>query len=133
MNGSELALDTNQAIGVLNDTAQFGKWVIAYRVIHLPVPVVGELVFGALNSRHAQENRQRIDRLILHCNVLPIDLPTAELYSRVRMQLKLAGKPIPENDVWVAACCLRHDLPLATSDEHFSHVDGLKLLRNGSS
>ena len=54
---------------------------------------------------------------------------TAEVYADVRLRLKQAGKPIPENDVWIASLCVQHGVPLATSDEHFDHVDGLEVVR----
>jgi tRNA(fMet)-specific endonuclease VapC len=41
------------------------------------------------------------------------------------LQLKRHGKPIPENDLWIAAICVEHDLPLATVDSHFDYVEGL--------
>jgi tRNA(fMet)-specific endonuclease VapC len=35
------------------------------------------------------------------------------------------GKPIPENDIWIAAIAEQHQLTLVTRDSHFQHVDGL--------
>jgi tRNA(fMet)-specific endonuclease VapC len=55
-------------------------------------------------------------------------LPTARTaaeYGRVKVTLKAAGLPIPENDIWIAAYALEHGLPLATRDAHFAHVPGL--------
>ena len=49
MNGSRVALDTNQAIAVLNAAADVGTWITSFGEVFLPVPVVGELRFGALN------------------------------------------------------------------------------------
>jgi predicted nucleic acid-binding protein len=43
-------------------------------------------------------------------------------------KLKLAGKPIPENDIWIAALSMQHNIPLVTSDSHFRHIKDLKLL-----
>ncbi len=51
---------------------------------------------------------------------------TAEVYARLRLDLKQKGKPIPENDLWIAALCVEHHVPLAASDAHFDAVDGLK-------
>jgi len=46
----------------------------------------------------------------------------------VKLALKMAGTPIPENDLWIAAAALEHGLPLATRDAHFRHVPGLTVL-----
>jgi tRNA(fMet)-specific endonuclease VapC len=42
--------------------------------------------------------------------------------------LKSAGKPIPENDIWIAALSMQHNIPLVTSDSHFKYIKGLNLL-----
>jgi tRNA(fMet)-specific endonuclease VapC len=54
---------------------------------------------------------------------------TAVWYADVRMKLKRIGKPIPENDIWIAGICRQFDLTLATSDAHFDLVDGLRVLK----
>jgi len=59
-----------------------------------------------------------------------LDSTTAVHYlNRVTAEIKLAlkqvGKPIPQNDLWIAATCRRHGLTLATSDAHFGHCPGL--------
>lgn len=128
MNGDQVALDTNEAIAVLNDSDHAGRWIAGFARVHLPVPVIGELRYGAMNSRRPTENRQRVDALVASCRALSADLATADTYAAVRMQLKKAGTPIPENDVWIAAICIQHGLALATSDEHFTHVPGLQLV-----
>ena len=53
---------------------------------------------------------------------------TAEHYGRIRAQLAQSGTPIPENDIWIAALALEHQLPLAARDAHFDRVTGLQVL-----
>ena len=129
MIGDRIALDTSEAIAVSNDAGDAGQWIAEFPVVHLPVPVVGELRFGAMNSQRANENVERVEALVKRCRVLDADVTTAEVYASVRLRLKQAGKPIPENDVWIAALCVQHGLPLATSDEHFAQVDGLEVVK----
>ena len=50
---------------------------------------------------------------------------TAEHYARLFVQLKRAGTPIPDNDLWIAALVLQHDLVLITRDRHFERVPQL--------
>jgi predicted nucleic acid-binding protein len=57
----------------------------------------------------------------------PIDDETAEFYSQVFHELKQKGRPIPSNDLWLAASALQHGLALATFDDHFSNISGLLL------
>ncbi len=129
MTGPNIALDTNEAIAVLNDVDDAGRWITTFSRVFLPVPVVGELRFGAVNSRKAHANIDRIDNLLKRCRVLDVNVETTLVYANVRSRLKQAGRPIPENDVWIAALCIQHDLPLASSDQHFLHVEGLRLVR----
>lgn len=92
----------------------------------LPVPVVGELRYGALNSRRSAENLAEVERLVSRCRVLDITAATADVYARLRLGLKEKGKPIPENDLWIAALCVEHEVPLVTLDGHFDVIKGLE-------
>jgi tRNA(fMet)-specific endonuclease VapC len=92
----------------------------------LPAPVVGELQYGALNSRRRAENLAEVERLVGRCRVLDITAMTAAVYARLRLGLKEKGKPIPENDRWIAALCVEYEVPLVTLDVHFDAVDGLE-------
>lgn len=126
MNGNSIALDTGVAIDVLADRAEAltSQPIAEFR---LPVPVVGELRYGALNSRRAEENLAEVERLVARCRVLDVTVATAEVYARLRLDLKKKkGKPISENDLWIAALCVEHQVKLAASDSHFDAVDGLE-------
>jgi tRNA(fMet)-specific endonuclease VapC len=59
--------------------------------------------------------------------VLLPDRETAEQYARLFVQLKRAGTPIPDNDLWIAALALQHGLRLVTRDAHFSKIPQLLL------
>lgn len=59
------------------------------------------------------------------CLVLPIDESTAALYADIRGELKHAGRPIPGNDLWIAALARQYSLPLLSRDRHFDLVTGL--------
>jgi tRNA(fMet)-specific endonuclease VapC len=95
----------------------------------LPVPVLGELRYGAINSARSQKNLHAVESLAKRCRVLSVDERTAEVYAEVRFALKQRGRPIPENDVWIASLCLQHDLSLATADGHFEFVQGLRIVK----
>ncbi|WP_162550200.1 PIN domain-containing protein [Hymenobacter nivis] len=55
----------------------------------------------------------------------------ADTYAEIRLQLKQAGRPIPENDIWIAALCVAYDVPLLSRDQHFEYVSGLRLQKLG--
>lgn len=129
MSGNRIALDTNAAISVLNDTAGSGLWIKNFEEVFLPVPAIGELRFGALKSRRAGDNLRRINELVSRCQILEIRLGTTEVYARLRLDLRRRGKPIPENDLWIAALCVEHGLSLATTDGHYEPIEELRTER----
>ncbi len=97
--------------------------------IFVPAVVVGELYFGALKSRRQEANLKRVEEFTTASNVLPVDAGVARHYGEVRDGLRRVGRPIPENDLWIAATTLRHGLVLVTRDSHFDHVEGLRVER----
>lgn len=123
------AIDTNVAVAINNGQPHVVAWARVQSIIYLPTPVLGELLYGAANSKNAAANRQQVDRLRAACRVVAVDEQAAELYASTRLGLKAIGRPIPENDVWIAAICLRHGFELATMDGHFRYVSGLSIVQ----
>jgi len=124
----KIALDTDVSIKFLNGDTNIDAVLLKYSEIYLPAIVVGELVFGALNSKHAEQNLARHRKLIHSAKILAITEATANTYAKIRLVLKKKGKPIPENDLWIAATCIEHKLPLMSSDGHFEYIDQLNLM-----
>ncbi|PDW05088.1 type II toxin-antitoxin system VapC family toxin [Candidatus Viridilinea mediisalina] len=89
--------------------------------------VIGELLAGfAMGSREAQ-NRAELQQFLAspRVSMRPIDDHTAQYYARVYRILKQKGKPIPTNDMWIAASALQTGSVLFSFDGHFQHIDGL--------
>jgi len=126
MSGSYL-LDTNIIIALFNKEASIVSRVNQAREIYLPAIVIGELYYGSYNSKRKEENIKRIDYLRTEVSILHCDDATAKIYGRVKTDLKKKGKPVPENDLWIAAIAMQYDLTLAARDRHFEHINGLNL------
>ncbi len=127
--GNPIVLDTNAAIAALSGEGDAARFFGAFEAVYLPVPVIGELRYGALNSARPKENLMVIEGLTARCPALPLDERAAVVYAEVRAGLKRRGRPIPENDVWIAAICVQHHLPLATRDSHFQEIEGLRVVQ----
>ena len=125
----EIALDTSVAIRFLNRDVTITERVLALPEIILPMVSVGELLFGAENSARSLQNLPRYLEFISDCIVVPLGRKTAIVYAQTRLALKRKGRPIPMNDVWIAAQCIEHDWVLVTDDTDFDYVDGLILER----
>ena len=68
-------------------------------------------------------NLTRIDDFAASVDVISCDAITAQYYGRIKDHLRSQGRPIPENDIWIAAVAMQHALPVATRDDHFKQVD----------
>lgn len=122
-------LDTSIAIAHLEGEASVAEEIDNSEQVGLPAPALGELYYGAKKSTRAVSNLQKIDNLLTMLPVADVDATTAAHYGAIKDELRAKGKPIPENDLWIAALCRQHDAGVATRDHHFDHVDGLTVLR----
>jgi tRNA(fMet)-specific endonuclease VapC len=123
---NKIALDTNVAIEVLNNNKLTIEVLKQFDLIYLPVTVCGEMLYGAKNSSRLQYNLPRYQSLIASCEILNTEDKIADEYSSIKKQLRDAGSPIPENDIWIAAICMFYNIPLFSHDSHFDYVLGLK-------
>lgn len=128
MPGNSIALDTNFVISFFNREESSKIALSEFQHYYLPVVVLGELLFGALNSFCQEANFEKIKSFKRQCTVLPIDDDPAVCYSKIQFDLKMAGHPIPMNDVGIAACRQRHELPLLSRDAHFKGIDRLTIV-----
>jgi tRNA(fMet)-specific endonuclease VapC len=96
--------------------------------LFLPVVVLGELLYGAGASRRVEENRRTVGEFAEKCVTLEVTQEVAERYSELKLQLRSAGRPIPDNDLWIAAICIAAAVPLITRDAHFAGVSALRLI-----
>ncbi len=88
---------------------------------------MGELYYGAQFSTKVEQNLNNISKAIFHYQMLMIDEDTCQNYGLIKASLRRKGKPIPENDIWIAALVKQHSLILSTRDKHFKEVDGLSI------
>ena len=96
------------------------------RELYLPVPALGEYLFGIHFSRRREDYQRWLTRHLPDLEVLDVDQRTAAFYAEIRAELKTAGTPVPENDIWISALARQHRLPIASRDRHLDNVRGLK-------
>ncbi len=114
-----IALDTNIAVDVLNGKGETIRLLEGYEILCLPVTVCGELLFGAKNSASRTKNENKYRAFIESCVILDSNSLVAQEYAQIRLALKQKGKPIPENDIWIAAACIVNGISLMSHDKHF--------------
>lgn len=123
-----MILDTNALSGLVDDDAELVERLSPVRQLSVPVIVLGEYRFGVLKSRRRDEYEAWLERDLSLFRLLPVTPRTAEHYATIRLELQVAGRPIPSNDLWIAALAREHRLPVVTRDPHFSSVLGIEVV-----
>ena len=124
-----VAIDTNAAVDFLRGSRPSPSIFTASSALVIPLPVVGELYAGAEISRLPEENLRAVENLLALCEIINPDRETARIYGRVRVVFRGATGVAILNDLWTAALCLQHRLPLVTNDRDFDRIEGLSVLR----
>jgi tRNA(fMet)-specific endonuclease VapC len=126
---NSLLLDTSVVVKHFRDAVPMTGKLAVYEELFLPQQALGELYYGAYRSTRPEKHLAQIKRFLAAVEVLTPDKETSVLYGKIATALSLAGTPIPQNDIWIAALALQTGLPLATCDHHFDHVSGLRVLK----
>ena len=120
-----MILDTNALSAFLAKAPAIEGILRRASAFCIPVIVLGEYRYGLRASKQQKILEEQLGALIVDAQVLTIDETTTRRYADVRSELKAAGTPIPENDIWIAALVRQHGLPLLTRDLHFDFVPGM--------
>jgi len=97
-------------------------------IVYLSTIVVGELLAGFKGGTMERQNRLYLKDFIKKGGktvIAPVGTETAERFALVKDALRRKGRPIPVNDIWIAAQCMERGAILLSRDQHFSAIDGL--------
>ena len=121
-----MILDTNALSAAADDDRGAVAVLARAEQMVLPVIVLGEYRHGIAQSRNRASYESWLAGLLPDCVVLDVQEPTTHYYAEISLELKRKGKRIPTNDIWIAALCRQHSLPLLSRDRHFDLVAGTK-------
>ena len=124
-----IIIDTNFYAAFKKNEAEAVALLKRVEYIGVNSVILGELLAGFRCGTRERENRAELDQFLDSARVetISLDEGTSEFYAQVFSGLRQKGRPIPSNDLWLAASALQHGLALATYDEHFKHINGLLL------
>ena len=127
-------LDTNAYVALKRNHSAVADLVRDSTELVFSLVVVGELLFGFRNGSRFDRNVKELDEFLANDRVslLPVTRTTADRFGRIAAALRKAGKPIPSNDIWIAAHAFESGAELVTFDAHFEAVDGLVWARLSS-
>lgn len=123
-----LIVDTNALSAIADGDKAVAKLVADAESLAVPVIVLGEYRIGIAQSRQRADYEGWLREWIAAVTVLDVDELTTHSYSEIALELRKIGKPIPTNDLWIAALCRQHSLPLVSRDQHFDIVSRLRRL-----
>jgi tRNA(fMet)-specific endonuclease VapC len=98
--------------------------------IGISVISIGELLYGCKGGGKEQKNREELEIFLDSPRVVvySVDEDTSEFYAEILNNLRAIGKPVPTNDIWIAAVAFQNGLKLFTKDEHFRAIAGISIV-----
>ncbi|MGH9401357.1 MAG: type II toxin-antitoxin system VapC family toxin [Terriglobia bacterium] len=121
-----LILDTNALSAIAEGEREAAHEFAEAQSVAIPVIVLGEYLYGIAQSRRKTEYERWLADVLSVSSLLDVNRDTAIHYAAIRGQLRKTGSPIPSNDLWIAALCLQHALPVLSRDRHFDSIHGLQ-------
>lgn len=95
----------------------------------ISVITYGEMVYGARKSRQIERNLAAARRVAEIYPMLPVTQSVIETFAGLKADLEVAGTPLDDMDLLIAATALSHNLTLVTNNEqHFSRIPGISLV-----
>ena len=123
-------LDTDIVIYSLKGHSTVKKHLERNRrgAIKISIATLMELYYGAYKSQKVASNLGKIKRIEDAIDIIPLGRDSAEIFAMLKAELEIAGTPLDDFDLILAACALTHDLILVTNNvKHFKRIQGLKL------
>jgi tRNA(fMet)-specific endonuclease VapC len=123
----KICLDTNAYSAFKRNSLKVISLIEKAEEIIIPCIVLGELYFGFYKGSKTEKNISELEIFLELPGVIEykIDKIVAEKYSRLVKSLYEKGKPIPTNDIWIAAVSMVSLSNLITADKHYENVPTL--------
>lgn len=122
-----VALDTNRLVDLFRGDSELAARLGNCDEVRIPLVVLAEIKAGFYGGTEPRRNEKLLQELFAKPTVslLMPTRETSEYYARLFVQLKRAGTPVPDNDLWIASLALENDLMLITRDRHFARIPQL--------
>ncbi|MDE2823535.1 MAG: type II toxin-antitoxin system VapC family toxin [Chloroflexota bacterium] len=120
-------LDTNAYSLLMRGHEQVAEIVRTAEELLFSAVVVGELLYGFRRGTRFEQNAADLRSVLNspYSTFVEVTSVTADRYSRTAAALRAKGRPLPTNDVWIAAHAMETGADLISGDSHFEHVDGI--------
>ena len=129
-----ILIDTNVYSSLMAGNEEVAEILGKFDAVLLSPIVYGELLDGFRGGKREAENRRTLEWFSAQPRTtrIPLTCETAEWFAEIKQNLRTKGKPIPINDVWIAAHAMEHGAALLSYDSHFEEIDGLLRYRTAN-
>lgn len=131
MSYAKLILDTNIVSYLMKggELAPIYAPRVAGKLLAIAFVTVGEMYFGAEYKKWGAAKRKQLETTLRNFVVVPYDHDIARCYGKLVAERKRRGEPISTNDAWIAACAVRHAVPLVTHNaKDFENIGALTII-----
>ena len=128
MIGNNAIVDSSILIEVMKGNKDVSAKLNAIPQALMNPIILSELYFGACLSGNPNKNVNQIINAVQRFKLLNIDANTVQTFVSIKLDLSAKGTPIPENDIWIAASAVQHQLAVYTKDAHFKNIKNLNLI-----
>ena len=96
-------------------------------IVGISVVVLAELTSGFLAGSKSEKNLAELQEFLKspRLRIFPVDETTVSFYAKIYATLRRKGRPIPTNDLWIAATALQQGCKLCSFDKHFQAIENL--------
>jgi tRNA(fMet)-specific endonuclease VapC len=122
-----ILIDTNAYVAFKRGDSSLLEVIQHAETLAISPIVLGELLGGFECGNKTKKNRDELQKFLQSSRVrlFPITADTAKFYSQIYSSLRDKGKPIPSNDMWIAAQALENGCVICSYDKHFKMIEGL--------
>lgn len=122
-----ILIDTNAYVAFKRNDASVLEVIQVAETIAISSIMLGELLSGFECGNKTKKNRDELQDFLRSSRIrlYSVTADTANFYSQIYSSLKNKGKPIPTNDMWIAAQALENGCVLCSYDQHFKEIESL--------
>jgi len=122
-------LDTNILSALIREEKGVTEKAEQTQGVNVTAIAAGELLFGAYKKKASPALLKKVQNLLRRLPVYNLTLWSPDIWGEQKAILQSRGITIPDNDLWIAAIALEHNLTVVTRDAHFNHIEGLTVER----
>lgn len=131
MTAAKVLVDTN-VVSYLMKGDPLGRAYAPHlqgKLLSISFITVGEMYYGAEKARWGAKKRSQLESTPRNFVVIPYDHEIAKRYGAIVAARERKGLPISCHDAWIAACALKHGVPIVTHNaKDFGSISGLSIV-----